>query len=400
MKRDHNPFANLGTMLGTGFDTSLTTDGADIPALDLDLVEVVSQERDEFEDEENQLLELGQSMQSSGQWQQIVVRPVDGRAKPYELVAGERRYRAAKVVGMKALRAYAKQMTDEQAADARFAENIQRKNLTQLEEAKRLKHDVDLIGVQATLAKHHKSHAWLSKRLRLLDLPEHTRTLLTNHVSADIELINQVSQIEKADPAAAAKLVGELKATRGKERARTKVATVKQAVKPSNRKPANEREQRTLGSIRSNTEGTLATARDRAPQLPSNVTPIFAADAAADHDGNANEDDQSILVSPPPALAAAYGAIVEQGNTPRAAHQAMSKNEREACGAWLQTFYDAGVKTTDLALVVITGLRKGQFGTSGPGAFALAALLYGADVDAKFDLLNVLGAVKQDAADA
>ncbi len=395
MTREHNPFEGLGTMLGTGFDTSLTTDGADIPALDLDLVEIVKQERDEFEDDENQLIELGHSMKSSGQWQQILVRPVDGRLKPYELVAGERRYRAAKLVGMTALRAYAKQMSDEAAADARFAENIHRKNLTQLEEAKRLKHDVDQLGVPATLAKHHKSHAWLSKRLRLLDLPEHTRRLLTDHVSADVELINQVSQIEKANPAAAAKLVGELKATRGKERARTKVATVKQEVKPSTRKPANERGHRTLGSVRSNTEGSLATPRDHASQTPSNVTPIFAADG--DAEDSTSDGNQTDVTAPPPALANAFASITQQGLAPRAVHQAMSKPERETCGAWLQTFYDAGVKTKDLAHAVIAGLRAGQFSTEGAGAFALAALLYGADIDAKFDLLNVLGAVKHNA---
>ena len=399
MKREHNTFADLGSMLGTGFDTSLTTDGADLPALDLDLVEIVKQERDEFEDDENQLLELGQSMKATGQWQQIVVRPVDGRAKPYELVAGERRYRAAKLVGMTALRAYAKQMSDEAAADARFAENIQRKNLTQLEEAKRLKHDVDQLGVQATLAKHHKSQAWLSKRLSLLDLPEHTRSLLTQHVSADVELINQVSQIEKVDPAAAAKLVGELKATRGKERARTKVAAVKQEVKPSTRKPASDRGQRTLASIRSNTDGTLATARDRALQAPSPVTP-FSGDDADPSDDSSDDDNQDTLAPPPVSLANAFDSIAHKGMAPRAVHQAMSKSDREACCTWLQTFYDAGVKTKDLARAAFAGLRAGQFSTEGAGAFALAALLYGADVDAKFDLMNVLGAVKRDAPDA
>ncbi|WP_195761111.1 ParB/RepB/Spo0J family partition protein [Burkholderia pseudomallei] len=388
MNAGTSTFAGLGDMLASGLDASLTSDAVDLPALDLDLIDVVDQEREEFEDDESSLLELGNSMLAGRQWQQILVRPVDGREKPYELVAGERRFRAARLVGMAALRAFCVPMTDEEAADARFAENIQRKNLTQLEEARRLKHDVDQLGVEGTLAKHHKSHAWLSKRMRLLDLPDHTRRLVAEHISADVELINQVSQIEKRDPAAAEALVSELKATRGKERAREKVAKVKDEVKPSARKTKSKaNDEPKARNTRSNTDGSIAEPRDRSSEQPSPVAMIDS-----DTVGQTPTDDADISG----VLTRTYDDIANRGRSTMDVIADMPDDMRDAITIHLREFYDAGVKAENVGNVVIQGLHTGEFSNSGIGAFRLAAFVYGVDTNAKFDLVNVLGCAREE----
>ena len=82
--------------------------------------------------------------------QSVLLRPNPngkGRAA-YQLVAGERRYRASLMADLEQIPAYIKELTDEEAEDAQYAENVQRKNLTQIEEAKKLQRDLDrpLIG--------------------------------------------------------------------------------------------------------------------------------------------------------------------------------------------------------------------------------------------------------------
>jgi ParB family chromosome partitioning protein len=203
-------------------------------------IEVGVQVREEFEDDENGLAELGRSLRKR-QLQAIVVRPNrDGREKPYLLVAGERRHRAAILEGLPQLRARVMEMDDEEAEDMQLAENIHRKNLTQIEEAKKIQRDLDSLGnVEAVLEKHHKSRAWLSKTLSLLNLPEQAKRLVIENVSADLEVINTVKTIEKIDPVKAKELVNYLKDTRGKSNARDKAAAVKDEVKPS-KKPKKE----------------------------------------------------------------------------------------------------------------------------------------------------------------
>lgn len=124
---------------------------AKTPEISLDLILVKNQVREEFEDEENPLSELADDIKQRGILQPILVRPVQGGK--YELVAGERRFRAAKLAGLKAIPAFVKSMTDEEAAEAQFIENIRRKNLTLQEEAQRIQRDLDACGgdVEAVL---------------------------------------------------------------------------------------------------------------------------------------------------------------------------------------------------------------------------------------------------------
>jgi len=233
VKPVENAFSGAAGVLGTGIDALFAqTDDAEF-MVNLDDVEVITQVREQLEDEEQDLVSLGESL-ATYQIQAILLRTMPaGHPKPYRLVAGERRYRAALLKGLPQLRAKAREMTDEQAEDFQFAENIHRKNLTQIEEAKKIQRDLDLLGsVDAVLAKYQKSRAWLSKVLSLLNLPEQAKRLVVENVSADVEVINTVKTIEKADPQAAQALVEDLKATRGKSNAREKANAVKEKIKP------------------------------------------------------------------------------------------------------------------------------------------------------------------------
>ena len=199
----------------------------------LDDIEIEAQVREEFEDNENSLIDLGRDLRKR-QIQPIGVRPNRaGRQKPFLLVYGERRCRAANLEGLSGLQAKVMDLTDEEAEDVQLAENIHRKNLTQIEEAKKIQRDLDkLKSVDKVLAKHNKSRAWLSKILGLLSLPEQTTRLVSENISSDIEVISTVKTIEKQNPEKAKALVDDLKKTRGKENAREKVAVVKNEVKP------------------------------------------------------------------------------------------------------------------------------------------------------------------------
>lgn len=368
-----NAYAGFGDILAGGFDTSLT-DSANDQMVALDRIEVRMQDRVEFEDEDNTLAELGRSL-AKKQLQSILLRhSAPGAALPFILVAGERRVRAAKVQGLTQLRARIEEMTEDEAQEAQLAENIHRKNLTQIEEAKRLQRDIEQLGsVEAVVAKHHKSRSWVSKTIALLTLPESARRLVAENISADLEVISQVKTIEKIDPAAAKQLVDDLKATRGKESGRAKVQAVKEKVKP---KPTALK-----APAKQAATGETATAPNRSNEQPGEVQ-IFA------HAKKGSESVQQVLSD-------AFTRIYESHVSPQSVVDAMKPEQLEVCEDWLHTFYEAGKTAKDVSRIVIVGLRNGMYAADGHGAFALAAFLYGADAGAKFVLVNVLASVKE-----
>ena len=90
-----------------------------------------NQPRSEFD--EDALNELAENIRQHGVLQPILVRPLDNGG--YKIVAGERRWRAARLAGLDELPLYIKELTDLEAAEISLFENIQRKDLTPLEEA-------------------------------------------------------------------------------------------------------------------------------------------------------------------------------------------------------------------------------------------------------------------------
>lgn len=123
------------------------------------------------------LQELADSLVSQGLVQPILVRPYGGR---YELIAGERRWRAAQLAGLTSIPAIVRQLDDQSVAAVALIENIQRKDLNALEEAHALQRLRDEFGMtQEAVAKAvGRSRSAVTNLLRLLELHEDVKTLL------------------------------------------------------------------------------------------------------------------------------------------------------------------------------------------------------------------------------
>ena len=128
------------------------------------------QPRLEFSEEE--LTELSQSIAENGLIQPIIVRKSD--IIGYELIAGERRLRACKRLGMIEIPAVVKEVTDQESRKQAIIENLQRSNLNPIEEAKAYRNLIDELAYShEELAKAMgKSRPYISNALRLLQLPQ------------------------------------------------------------------------------------------------------------------------------------------------------------------------------------------------------------------------------------
>lgn len=90
--------------------------------------------------------ELTASVAAQGILEPIIVRPLDGPTGPYEIVAGERRFRAAGAAGLEKIPAIVRTLTDDEAFDVMMIENLQRADLTEREEAESFKAYIDARG--------------------------------------------------------------------------------------------------------------------------------------------------------------------------------------------------------------------------------------------------------------
>ena len=127
------------------------------------------QPRKEFDREK--LHELAQSIKENGVIQPIIVRqsPVIG----YEILAGERRYRASLLAGLTSIPAVVKQLSDQEMMVQSIIENLQRENLNPIEEARAYESLVEKGFTHAEIAdKMGKSRPYISNSIRLLSLPE------------------------------------------------------------------------------------------------------------------------------------------------------------------------------------------------------------------------------------
>lgn len=129
--------------------------------------------------DEGKLNELAASIKEQGVLQPILVRPAEKSGK-YEIVAGERRYRASKLAGLKTIPAIIKELGDEVTLAVALIENIQRQELNPLEEAASYRELLDNYGyTQAKLAeKLGKSRVYVANTLRLLALPDEVQGLI------------------------------------------------------------------------------------------------------------------------------------------------------------------------------------------------------------------------------
>lgn len=139
------------------------------------------QPRKVFDDEA--LNELASSIKENGVFQPIIVKKT---VKGYDIVAGERRFRASKLAGRTTIPAIIKDFTDEEMMNISLLENLQREDLTAIEEANAYKAMIDSIGLtQEELAnKVGKSRSHITNTLGLLKLPKSVQDLvLYNKIS-------------------------------------------------------------------------------------------------------------------------------------------------------------------------------------------------------------------------
>lgn len=129
---------------------------------------------------ESGLEELAKSIEQNGIIQPILVRPMtDGS---YQLIAGERRWRAARMAGLTEVPVTIREMSDEEASIFALIENLQREDLNPVEEAEGLKSLIESYGFTQEEAadKVGKSRTAVTNTLRLLKLPSPVRELLSN----------------------------------------------------------------------------------------------------------------------------------------------------------------------------------------------------------------------------
>lgn len=157
------------------------------------------QPREVFEDKA--LKELAVSIKEHGVIQPIIVRRIGSK---YEIIAGERRYKASTMVGLTKIPAIIKNMDDKESSKVALIENLQRKDLTPIEEARTYQKILDLDNLtQEELAKTMgKSQSAVSNKLRLLTLPEEVQDALLHeeiserHARSLLNLNDPAKQVE------------------------------------------------------------------------------------------------------------------------------------------------------------------------------------------------------------
>ena len=126
--------------------------------------------------DEDKLEELADSIDKHGMIQPIVLRSAK---HGYEIVAGERRWRAARMVGLKEVPCIVKELTDEENMLLAIIENMQREDLNPIEEAEGIRQMIDTYGLTQEQVSRGvgKSRPYITNSLRLLKLPENIRYL-------------------------------------------------------------------------------------------------------------------------------------------------------------------------------------------------------------------------------
>ena len=173
----------LGRGLDALFDEKSSSNRAS-ENKNINLISIENLERNPFqpriEFDKETLNDLTESIKERGIIQPIVVRKKINENNLWQIIAGERRWRAAQKAGLKEVPVFIKDISDEQAAAIALIENIQREDLSPLEEAQGFKNLIENFSVtQEQLAKKlGKSRTYIANYLRLLTLPKNVKNLL------------------------------------------------------------------------------------------------------------------------------------------------------------------------------------------------------------------------------
>ena len=208
----------LEALLGPKVDDTVQNGSTPSPGLpaSLRLADMVAgQYQPRTRMDEGALYELAESIKAQGIMQPILVRQLKAGANEgkYEIIAGERRFRAAKLAGLDSVPVLVRDVPDESAAAMGLIENIQREDLNPLEEAQGLQRLVKEFGLTHELAAQAvgRSRSAASNLLRLLNLAEPVQTML---MAGDLDMgharallaLEKVSQITAAAQITARKM--------------------------------------------------------------------------------------------------------------------------------------------------------------------------------------------------
>lgn len=218
----------LGALLSAEGTATATEDASEIP---IDLIDPsLLQPRTVFDDAK--LAELAQSISANGVVQPLLLRRKGPR---YELIAGERRWRAAQLAGLSKVPAVIRSVSDDKVLELALIENIQREDLNPIEEARAYKKLIDTVGLtQETVAERvGRDRSYVTNYLRLLKLPNDLQELLqrgklsTGHARA--LLGTEHVEVQRR---LARKVIDQDLSVRATER------LVRQTVEPRERKPS------------------------------------------------------------------------------------------------------------------------------------------------------------------
>ena len=195
-----------------GDSEAAVADGDTLRELPVDLLQR-GQYQPRVDMRQDSLEELAESIKAQGVVQPIVARPIGrkGDSQRYEIIAGERRWRAAQMAGLSEIPAVVRDVPDEAAIAMALIENIQREDLNPLEESRalsRLIEEFDLTHAEAAEAVG-RSRASVSNLLRLQDLSDKVQPMLEDrqiemgHARALLALTNAGQQLKAAREVAA-----------------------------------------------------------------------------------------------------------------------------------------------------------------------------------------------------
>lgn len=173
--------ADLKEEIGSVPDISILTGSERVVVKQIPLVQIGAnpdQPRKTFSDSE--LAELAASIKEKGVLQPILLRSVTGRPYMYEIVAGERRFRASKMAGLNEIPALIKNITNENAMEIALIENVQRENLNPIEEAAAYENLMDKCGYELADVSRliGKSESYIRNSLRLIALPAEVKEMV------------------------------------------------------------------------------------------------------------------------------------------------------------------------------------------------------------------------------
>jgi ParB family transcriptional regulator, chromosome partitioning protein len=195
--------------------------------------------------DEGALYELAESIKAQGIMQPILVRaiPPNSGGADYEIIAGERRFRAAKLAGLESVPVLVREVTDEAAAVMALIENMQREDLNPLEEAKGLERLIKEFGLthEAAAQAVGRSRSAASNLLRLLNLVEQVQTLL---VAGDLDMGHArcLLSLDKATQITAANQIIAKKMSVREAESLVKKISAEFALKPSRPKSEKSRD--------------------------------------------------------------------------------------------------------------------------------------------------------------